>query len=135
MSVYLQDEIELAGYVVGDLLKHWEGYWIFSIPVLQLRQSFGQEISRDPRPDFPGHALVRDLTGRRGPGKRSRIAEQCVLELAGAGPASDTRPLMEAQIVDKNTQDDTPIAGRLWNWLRPPRRRSLLAVHSCNLWH
>src|SRR5258708_40112160 len=79
MSVYLQDEIEHAGYVPRDLLKRWAGYWIYSLTVGQLRDEFGQDVSRDPMPDFPGHALVRDATGKRTQGKRTRMAERCVL--------------------------------------------------------
>jgi hypothetical protein len=79
MSVYLEDEILSAGLKVSDLQQRWEGYRIVHLIVKQLRDDFGQEVVRDPQPDFPGHALVRDPSGKRSAGKRSRMAASCVL--------------------------------------------------------
>lgn len=79
MSVYLEDEIVLNGHSLAELQKRWEGYWIFSLTVNQLREEFAQEVVRDPQSDFPGHALVRDPSGKRTQSKRSRMASACIL--------------------------------------------------------
>lgn len=81
MSVYLEDEILLAGLSVEELQKGWDGYWVFALTVGELREAFGQEVVRDPQPKFPGHGAVRDISGKRSPKKRSRMAEACALVL------------------------------------------------------
>jgi len=81
MSVYLEDEIVSAGLSVEELQKRWDGYWVFSLTVDQLRVDFQQEVVRDPQSDFPGHALVRDRSGKRTQGKRSRMAAACIFVL------------------------------------------------------
>ncbi len=93
MSVYLEDEINSAGRSLAELQKLWEGYWVFSLTVNQLRAEFDQEVVRDPQPDFPGHALVRDRSGKRSQGKRSRMASVCILVLQpGMIPPDDQAP-------------------------------------------
>jgi len=87
MSVYLEDEIALAEKRPGDLQEIWPGYWIFCLTGKQLQEEFGQQVSRDPQDDFPGHALVRDPSGKRSPSKRSKMAAACTLEISGDGPA------------------------------------------------
>jgi hypothetical protein len=81
MSVYLEDEIVSSGLSVEELQKRWNDYWVFSLTVDQLRVDFGQEVVRDYQSDFPGHALVRDRSGKRTQGKRSRMAAACILVL------------------------------------------------------
>jgi hypothetical protein len=93
MSVYLEDEISSTGHSLAKLQKLWEGYWVFSLTVNQLREDFDQEVVRDPQADFPGHALVRDRSGKRSQGKRSRMASGCILVLQpGTSPSDDPAP-------------------------------------------
>jgi hypothetical protein len=107
MSVYLEDEINSAGRSLAELFKLWEGYWVFSLTVNQLRAEFDQEVVRDHQPDFPGHALVRDRSGKRSQGKKSRMASVCVLVLQPRiGPPSDqaTQPLsQESRNIERPT--------------------------------
>ena len=100
MSVYLEDEINSTGHFLGELQKRWEGYWIFSLTVSQLREEFSQEVVRDPQSDFPGHALVRDPNGKRSPGKRSRMASACMLVSEPGTSSSDAE---EAQPLGKSS--------------------------------
>jgi hypothetical protein len=89
MSVYLEDEILLSGLSVEELQKNWDGYWVFSVTVGELRETFGQVVTRDPQPGFPGHGAVRDSSGKRSAGKRSRMAAACVLVLEPSSADAD----------------------------------------------
>jgi hypothetical protein len=91
MSVWLEDEIKAEGRLVTDLLERWPGYWIYSLTVDDLRGEFGQVVSREPVSDFPGHALVRDPSGKRTAGRRTKMAARGVLEVAGDGPVEDAQ--------------------------------------------
>jgi len=91
MSIYLEDEILLAGLSVEELQKGWDGYWVFSLTVGELREAFGQVVTRDPQSDFPGHGAVRDSSGKRSPKKRSRMAEACVLVLEPDNDGTDIK--------------------------------------------
>jgi hypothetical protein len=123
MSVYMEDELLAAGRSLEDLRKRWEGYWIFSLTVGQLKNEFGQEVLRDPQPDFPGHGLVRDPTGKRSQSKRSRMAASCELV---CGPYEETAPGEEAarnQTADSLSGGTHDVAGlgfllKVWRKLR-----------------
>lgn len=112
MSVYLEDEINSAGHSLSDLQKRWEGYWVFSLTVNQLIEEFGQEVVRDPQPDFPGHALVRDPSGKRTQGKRSRMASVCVLV---SQPGSELPNAQEVQPLDENSHG-TSLPDTIWRF-------------------
>lgn len=74
LSMFLSDEMEAAGKTVADLAKLWPGYRVCGITVGQVR-ALGQQVVRDPIEEFPGHAAVRDLTGRRSGGTRAKLAK------------------------------------------------------------
>ncbi len=113
MSVYLEDEINSTGHCLAELQKRWEGYWIFSLTVSQLRGGFDQEVVRDPQRDFPGHALVRDRSGKRSQGKRSRMASACVLVLR---PGED--PQAPGSLSDEARDTAEHPTFVLWLWRR-----------------
>ena len=93
MSVYMEDELRAVGRSLEDLRKRWEGYWIFSLTVGQLKNEFGQDAPSRSAARLPGHGLVRDPTGKRSQGKRSRMAASCELV---CGPYEETAPGEEA---------------------------------------
>src|SRR5262249_7478461 len=74
LSAFLSDEMEAAGKTVADLRKLWPGYLVCSITVGEVR-ALGQAIERQPIDEFPGHAAVRDLSGRRSAGTRVKLAK------------------------------------------------------------
>jgi hypothetical protein len=74
LSMFLSDEMEAAGKTVADLGKLWPGYRVCWITVGQVC-ALGQEVVRDPIEQFPGHAAVRDRSGRRSAGTRARLAK------------------------------------------------------------
>ena len=67
-------QMEAAGNTVADLGSLWPGYRVCGITVGQVR-ALGQQVVRDPIKEFPGHAAVRDLTGRRSAGTRAKLAK------------------------------------------------------------
>ena len=121
MSVYLEDEIAAAGRVPSDLQKHWPGYWIFYLTVHELQHDFGQVVSRDQQPDFPGHSLVRDPSGKRTQSKRSKMAGRCRLEATGDGPITPpaVAPVSSLQVLGTGV---VSLHRPGWFWLR--RRRN-----------
>lgn len=122
MSVFLADEIQQGGYLPTDLQKHWAGYWIFSLSVDQLREEFGQVVSRDPQPEFPGHALVKDPSGKRTQGTRSRMAHRCVLEAAGDALPAAPAPLdlVQSEVDRPQPTEHESGTSRLRSRLRNP---------------
>jgi hypothetical protein len=114
MSAYLGDAIQAAGKSPSDLqkMKAWQGYWIFSLTVQQLRDEFGQEVQRDPQPDFPGHALIRDPSGRRSQGKRSKMAVRCVLEAEADGSTANPPTLLQDPALTTESRQGRLIALR-----------------------
>jgi len=76
MSIFLEDDILNDGESVENLLALWPNYRICYLTVGELRSEFKQEIERKNIDEFPGHALVRDLSGKRSQGTRSRMAQK-----------------------------------------------------------
>jgi len=118
MSVYLEDEILTAGRSISELQKAWHGYWVFYLTVRQLRGDFGQIVTRDHQDSFPGHALVKDPTGKRSQGKKSKMAASSVLVSAGNGDVDAVASEMPAVLSSEPTTAD--IQGG--SWLRFWRR-------------
>jgi hypothetical protein len=115
MSVYLADDIVAAGRSIDELQKLWEGYWIFSLTINQLRDDFGQEVIRDPQANFPGHALVRDPSGKRSAGKRSRMAANCILALQPSNESSSDTP---PALLPKQEASKAKSVRRWWRFWR-----------------
>ena len=74
LSVFLSDEMEAGGKTVSDLKQLMPGYSVCGATVAEFR-TLGQVIVRDPIDVFPGHAAVRDVTGKRSGGARSKLAK------------------------------------------------------------
>jgi hypothetical protein len=74
LSVFLSDEMDAEGKTVADLRKLMPGYSVCGASVAEFR-ALRQTITRDPTDLFPGHAAVRDVTGKRSGGTRSKLAK------------------------------------------------------------
>lgn len=78
MSVFLADEMKAAGKTVDDLLAWWPKGPVKVAPFTagELR-ALGEEVSRHPIEDFPGHGGVRRSDRkRRSGGQKKNLARR-----------------------------------------------------------
>jgi hypothetical protein len=78
MSVFLEPDILAAHRDPYELLDlpFFSGGSRLSWLLMSDYRNEGQTITRKPIPEFPGHAEVKDLKGRRSAGTRSRMAHR-----------------------------------------------------------
>ena len=91
MSVFLEDDVIAAGKQPEDLLAldMFEPGSVLAYHELGYYRNNGQDVRRRPIDEFPGHANVRDTTGKRSGGIMTRMAKSARWMTGALDPAGE----------------------------------------------
>jgi hypothetical protein len=86
MSVFIEELMEREKRTVEELRALFSGHFVCYHTVDALQKEFKQIIVLERSDRFPGHALVRDQTGKRSQATKSRMAKLARWHERGAPP-------------------------------------------------
>jgi hypothetical protein len=75
MSVFLEELFVRENRTPCELLTVFPGHRLCYLTAGQLEDELGQSLFLDPTPEFPGHAVVYDKSGKRSQGTRDRMVD------------------------------------------------------------